>query len=342
MTATLKGACHPGQSAEGAESKGLPRPEDEHFRKQKKNGEAQIVDAPHLLTPIADSHAHVHLLEDPALALARAGAHQVEFVEVIVDVVEDGTAPLSEIGDWVAQAQLKVRKMGSLCCGQAPYNVPRIRMAAGVHPHNAKDWTDEVRCTLVETLHDPRVSALGEIGLDYHYDFSPRDAQKRVFAEQVALAQEAQLPVVLHVREAFDDAYALMQEAGWNAAGVLLHCYTADAEEVKRWVDAGCFVAFGGALTFASSDAIREAIRSVPVDRLLLETDSPYMSPVPLRGQECEPAAVAFTAERALAELLGDGATQQAREQLLQATYQNTLALLDRVPTPWQKGDAHA
>lgn len=338
-------ACprHPERSAEGAESKDLlPVLEDEHFRKRKKNGSAQLVDAPHLLTPLADSHAHVHLLDDPALALARAGAHQVEFIEVIVDAAEDGTQPLQQISGWVQDAQLKVRKMGSLCCGQAPYNVPHVRVAVGVHPHYAKDWTAGVRAVLVDALHDPRVSALGEIGLDYHYDFSPRDAQKRVFAEQVALAQEAGLPVVLHVREAFDDAYDLMQDAGWNPAGVLLHCYTSDAEEVRRWVEAGCFVAFGGALTFASSEAIREAITRVPVSKLLLETDAPYMAPVPLRGQKCEPAMVVFTADRALTELLGEGATQEERQRLLQTTYENTLALLDRPPTPWQEGERHA
>lgn len=315
---------------------------DEHFRKRKKNGDVQFVNAPHLLTDLADSHAHLHLLSNPALALARAGAHEVAFVETIVDVVEDGRAPFDRLDEWVGQAQLFVRQMGSLCCGQAPYNVPRVRMACGVHPHNAKDWTPAVERELVELLHDPRVSALGEIGLDYHYDLSLREDQQRVFARQLALAREAGLPVVLHVREAFEDAYRIMEEAGWNEAGVLLHCYTADAQEVARWVRAGCFVAFGGALTFASSDAIREAIKQVPLERLLLETDSPYMAPVPLRGQKCEPACVVFTAERALTELLGEGASQEERERVLAATYANTLALLDREPTPWQKEDADA
>lgn len=315
---------------------------DEHFYKRKKNGSVQMVNAPHLLTPLADSHAHVHMLADPALALARAGAHEVAFVETIVDVVEDGSAPFENLEGWTQKAELLVRQMGSLCCGQAPYSVPRVRMACGVHPHNAKDWTVEVERTLVERLHDPRVSAVGEIGLDYHYDLSPRVDQLRVFARQLEIAREAELPVVLHAREAFDDAYDCMVKAGWNPAGVLLHCYTADAAEVGRWVDAGCFVAFGGALTFASSDAIREAIRQVPLSKLLLETDSPYMAPVPLRGEKCEPACVVFTADRALGELLGEGATQAERARVLAATYENTLALLDRELTPWQRGEADA
>lgn len=310
---------------------------DELFRKRKKNGQAQIVDAPHLLTPIADSHAHVHLLDDPALALARAGAHEVAFVEVIVDVAEDGAAPFDGLEGWLQRAQLLVRQMGSLCCGQAPYDVPRVRMACGVHPHNAKAWDGNVERQLALRLHDPRVSALGEIGLDHHYDFSPREVQQRVFARQLEMAREAGLPVVLHVREAFDDAYRIMEETGWNPAGVLLHCYTSDAQEVSRWVAAGCSVAFGGVLTFASSDAIREAIRCVPLDKLLLETDAPYMAPVPLRGAQCEPACVVFTAERALEELLGEDASQAERVRVLAATYQNALALLDRPPTPWQE-----
>lgn len=310
---------------------------DEHFRKVKKDGSAQIVNAPHLLTPIADSHAHLQLLADPALALARAGAHQIAFIETIVDVVEDGSATFDDLASWTKRAQLLVRQMGSLCCGQAPYDVPQVRIACGVHPHNAKDWTDGVERELTWRLHDLRVSALGEIGLDYHYDLSPREAQQRVFARQLELAREAGLPVILHVREAFEDAYAIMQEVGWDQAGVLLHCYTSDVHEVARWVDAGCFVAFGGALTFASSDAIREAIRAVPPARLLLETDAPYMAPVPLRGQACEPAQVVFTAEHACAEVLGDEADQEMRVRLLADTYRNALGLLDRPPTAWQR-----
>lgn len=311
---------------------------DELFRKQKKNGQVQVVNAPHLLTPVADSHAHVHLLADPACALARAGAHQVAFVEMIVDVAEDGAAPFQQLDGWITQAQLLVRQMGSLCCGQAPYDVPRVRMACGVHPHNAKAWDADTERALIQRLHDSRVSALGEVGLDYHYDFSPRDVQQRVFARQVELAQEAGLPLVLHVREAFDDAFRILEEAGWNPAGVLLHCYTAAAQEVRRWVAAGCSVAFGGALTFVLSDAIREALRAVPLEKLLLETDAPYMAPVPLRGTQCEPACVVFTAERALAELLGEDAPQTERMRVLAATYRNALALLDRPPTPWQEG----
>lgn len=317
-------------------------PRDEHFRRCKKNGSVSIVNAPHLLTPIADSHAHLQMLDDPAYALARAGAHEVEFVETIVDVAEDGgldSLTYQHLDEWIRASQLEVRQMGSLCCGQAPYNVPRVRIACGVHPHNAKDYTREVERSLIACLHDARTSAVGEIGLDYHYDSSPREDQRRVFARQVRIAQEAHLPVALHIREAFDDGYGIMEAAGWNPAGVLLHCYTSDAVEIKRWVDAGCFIAFGGALTFGRSDDIRAAIHEVPLNRLLFETDAPFMAPVPLRGTTCEPAQIIFTAQHALDELLGQNAPQAERMSLLQATYANALGLLDRPPTPWQMAE---
>ncbi|MCI9129765.1 MAG: TatD family hydrolase [Eggerthellaceae bacterium] len=312
-------------------------PIDDLFRKTGKKGRVKIVDSPHLLTPIGDSHAHLQMLESPALALARAGAHQVEFVECIVDVAEGEAGTYDQLPAWIKDAQLLVRQMGSLCCGQAPYNVPKVRVAAGVHPHNAKDWTPEVRQQLITCLKHPMTSALGEIGLDYHYDASPREQQQEVFAEQLQIAQEAGLPVALHVREAFDDAFAILQEANWDPAGVLLHCYTSDAQEIGRWVDAGCYIAFGGALTFGRSDDIREAIHQVPANRLLLETDAPFMTPHPLRGEECEPAHTVFTACRALDEILGADASQKERIALLEQTYANTLELLDRAPTPWQE-----
>lgn len=313
---------------------------DEHFRKYRKNGTAEIVNAPYMPECIADSHAHIHMLADVPLALARAGVHGVKFIEAITDPAEDGTVLFDSLDGWLRSAQLDVRRMGSLCCGQAPYDVPKVRIAAGVHPHNAKDYTGQMEDMLVRMLHDARVSALGEIGLDYHYDLSPRDVQLNVFARQVRIAKEAGLPVILHVREAYDDAYGLMEAEGWPEGGVILHCYTSDAQEVSRWLAAGCYVAFGGAATFKSSDSIREAAVQVPAGRLLFETDSPYMAPVPFRGTKCEPAHTIWTAD-ALCGVRGCLDTD-AVKQLLRQTYENTLGLLDRQPTPWQKGAAGA
>ena len=215
--------------------------------------------------------------------------------------------------------------------------MPRVVIAAGCHPHNAKRFDTQAELDLRTWLKQPDVVALGEIGLDYHYDFSPVEDQKRAFRAQIRLAKEAGLPVVLHVREAYADAWEIMQEEGFPDAGVLLHCFTADWATLEPWIEAGCSVSFGGAITFGSSDAIRDAASRVPVGQLLLETDAPYMAPKPLRGQKCEPAQMVFTAQR-MAELRG-AQDPLERRKLLTALYDNALRLFDRKPTDWQKAE---
>lgn len=209
----------------------------------------------------------------------------------------------------------------------------------GCHPHNAQHYDDALEAVLRERLHDARVSALGEVGLDYHYDLSPREAQREAFRRQIRLAKEAGLPVVLHMREAHDDGFALLSEEGFPEAGTLLHCFNLDAAELARWVDAGCFIAFGGPLTFKKAEEVREAAKLVPADRLLTETDAPYMTPEPLRGTICGPEHVAFTAAK-LADVRGfEDLRTPARGEFLRQTYLNALGLLDREPTAWQRGE---
>lgn len=213
--------------------------------------------------------------------------------------------------------------------------MPRVRFAVGCHPHNASRYNDALEARLRDCLTDTRVSAVGEIGLDYHYDFSPRDQQREAFRRQVRLAKEAGLPVVLHVREAHDDALAIMRDEGWPEAGTLLHCFNLDWTTLEPWVEAGCFVAFGGPVTFKKADEVREAAARVPLDRLLTETDAPYMTPEPLRGTVCGPEHVVFTAER-LAEVRGQ-ATGDERKAFLRTLLANARGLLDRQPTAWQR-----
>lgn len=205
----------------------------------------------------------------------------------------------------------------------------------GCHPHNAKHYDDALELKLRELLADPRVSAVGEIGLDYHYDFSPREDQRTAFRRQILVAKEAGLPVVLHVREAHDEAFAILQEEGFPEAGTLLHCFNLDWAELERWVDAGCYVAFGGPLTFKKADVVRDAAARVPQDRLLTETDAPYMTPEPLRGAVCGPEHVVFTAEK-LCEVRGFTRGEE-REAFLNALMANACGLLDREPTSWQR-----
>ena len=213
--------------------------------------------------------------------------------------------------------------------------MPRVRIAVGCHPHNAKYYDDGLEADLRRMLKDPRVAALGEIGLDYHYDFSPRDDQREAFRRQLRLAKEAGLPVALHLREAHDEALAIMREEGFPEAGTLLHCFNLDWATLEPWVEAGCYVAFGGALTFNNGDATREAAARVPADRLLTETDAPYMTPEPMRGMTCLPDHVLFTAER-LAEACGRAPGAQ-REEFLARLMDNARELLDRPATAWQK-----
>ena len=157
--------------------------------------------------------------------------------------------------------------------------MPRVRFAVGCHPHNAKFYDDDLERALLDRLADPRVSAVGEIGLDYHYDFSPREDQREAFRRQIRVAKQAGLPVVLHVREAHDEAFAILQEEGFPEAGTLLHCFNLDWAELERWVEAGCHVAFGGPVTFKHADEVRDAASRVPEELLLTETDAPYMTP---------------------------------------------------------------
>lgn len=225
----------------------------------------------------------------------------------------------------------------NLCWGAEPA-IPHMRIACGVHPHVASQWDADMEAALLERLADPRTAALGEVGLDYHYDLSPRDVQQNVFRRQVQLAHVTGLPLVLHVRDAHEDAFRILEEEGWPEAGTLLHCCSVGPDELARWVERGAHVAFGGAVTFQRSDDLRASSAMVPAERLLTETDAPYMAPVPFRGIECGPEFTIFTAER-IAEVRGV-APGEARRALLQQMHDAGVAFLNREPTEWQR--AHA
>ncbi len=185
---------------------------------------------------------------------------------------------------------------------------PALRFAIGIHPHEAARFAGPIEETMAAVRRaidvTPRVAALGEIGLDYHYDLAPRDVQRAVFRAQVALAGEMHLPVVVHTREAEADTVALLEEAGGNRLRGVLHCF-AGTVEMARWaVERGLYVSFAGIVTFANADALRQAAAEVPLDRLLVETDCPYLAPVPFRGKRNEPAWVVEVA-RTLARVKG-------------------------------------
>jgi TatD DNase family protein len=169
-----------------------------------------------------------------------------------------------------------------------------VRFATGVHPHSAGAFAgrpgDSV-ATAAAHVEAFGACGVGEIGLDYHYDFAPRDVQRDVFAAQLSLAKHLGRPVIIHTREATDDTFDILARAG-GVRGVF-HCFTGDAAMARRALDIGFHVSFSGIVTFPKADAIRDAARLVPDDRILVETDSPYLAPVPFRGKRNEPAHVA-------------------------------------------------
>ncbi|MFZ0295107.1 MAG: TatD family hydrolase [Candidatus Sulfotelmatobacter sp.] len=195
-----------------------------------------------------------------------------------------------------------------------------IYATLGIHPHEAR-LADEAAYQNMERLaHHPKVIAWGEIGLDYFYDYSPRDEQKTVFIRQMELAAAAQLPIVIHCRpseaseNAWDDTLALIKEH-WSANGLggILHCFTGNWAQAKRALDMGFMISLAGNLTFPKAQQIRDAALQVPIDRMLIETDSPYLAPVPNRGKRNEPAFVKHTAQK-LAELRGLTAEEIGRQ----------------------------
>lgn len=168
---------------------------------------------------------------------------------------------------------------------------------AGVHPHDAKAAGDDYLRIIEDLCERPRTVALGEIGLDYHYDFSPRDDQRRVFGEQLALAKRLAIPIVIHTREAFDDTMAVLDDSGVDGSLVAFHSFTGDASQVRRVLDIGSMVSFSGIVTFKKADDLREAAVLVDDDRIMVETDAPYLTPDPVRKMKTnEPANVAHVA----------------------------------------------
>ena len=184
-----------------------------------------------------------------------------------------------------------------------------IFAAVGIHPHEAKQATPEVYKTLMALARERernRIIAWGEIGLDYHYDHSPRDVQRREFCRQIRMARELDLPVCIHSREAHDDVLAILDEEMAADVGVVMHCFSGDEQVARRCLDLGFYISFAGPVTFTNARRLPAVVPLVPDNRLLIETDAPYLSPHPWRGREHrnEPARVAVIADR-LAEIRG-------------------------------------
>ena len=197
----------------------------------------------------------------------------------------------------------------------------------GTHPHNAAEEPDVTVEELVELARHPKVVAIGEAGLDYHYDHSPRGISEKSFRTHIAAARETGLPLIIHAREAdVDIARMLEEESAKGAFPFVLHCFTAGADLAQRGLALGGYISFSGVVTFKNAEALREIARGVPSDRLLVETDAPYLAPEPMRGRTNEPAFVVHTAAR-LAALRG------LREaEMRELTTENFFRLFKKVP----------
>jgi TatD DNase family protein len=233
------------------------------------------------MTTFIDSHAH---LADPAFDADRD--------ETIERARITGALAVVAIGESIAAAER--------AADIAERHSGFVFFTAGVHPHDAADFDSSRDVEAIQCLVGDGAVAIGECGLDYHYDHSPRDLQRRAFASQLALARELDRPVVVHTREAEDDTRAMVAEAGRAGVRGVLHCYTGSHALAELAIDVGWSVSFSGIVTFKKwdDDAL---IRLVPDNRLLVESDAPYLAPVPQRGKRNEPAWVSFTVARVAA-----------------------------------------
>ncbi len=214
---------------------------------------------------------------------------------------------------------------------------PDVFCSIGTHPHNAAEEPDVTVAELVEIARHPKVVAIGEAGLDYHYDHSPRDVQRKSFRTHIAAARETGLPLIIHAREADADiAAALEEESAKGAFPFVLHCFTSGPDLARRGLALGGHVSFSGVVTFKNAGALRDIAKSVPPARLLVETDAPYLAPEPMRGKTNEPAFVAHVAAR-LAALRGVDESEIAR-----VTTDNFFRLFKKVPRALQRAPQSA
>ncbi|MFA5272651.1 MAG: TatD family hydrolase [Candidatus Peribacter sp.] len=241
---------------------------------------------------VIDTHCH---LADKQFAR--------DLPQVVVRAQEQGIDRMITIADSIRESHR---------CLKIAEEFEQVFCAVGVHPHHAKDWkpadADALRAMVSSS---PKVRAIGEIGLDYHYHFSPREAQRPVFRAQLALAQELQLPVVVHCREAIADVRSELQDR--DLTRVVLHCCTEKWEDIADLVAQGMFVSFTGIVTYPHAEEIRRVIQQCPMEQLMIETDAPYLAPVPYRGKRNEPAYVVEVA-RLLAKLKGISFEEVDRE----------------------------
>ena len=228
---------------------------------------------------LVDSHAHIQGTEyagDVEAVIARAREAGIDKI-----IAVGGAGEMSSNHEAVALA--------------ASYE--NVYATVGMHPHDAKDVGSEELASLRDLTVHPKVIAVGETGLDYYYSHSPHDVQRRVFAEFIQLARQAGLPLVVHERDAAQDAAQLLRSEGRGNLRGVIHCFTGNYQAACDYLDLGFYLSFTGIITFKNAEPLRDVVRQVPLEKILIETDSPYLTPVPHRGKRNEPAYVRLVAE---------------------------------------------
>jgi TatD DNase family protein len=257
---------------------------------------------------LVDAHCHLdarYFGEGPDAVLQRAHAAGVIGLVVVGLAGEDAQDPAR------ADELDPVRFVVDL----ARRNAGEVTACVGLHPHDASRWTSALHEGLRALAVQPEVAAVGEIGLDYHYDRSPREAQREAFARLVGLAREVRKPIVVHTRSAAEETLAILESEGARDVGGIIHCFSEDRAFAERALALNFDLSFSGIVTFKGARSVREVAAWAPLDRILVETDSPYLAPVPMRGKRCEPAHVVHTA-RCVAELRGVSVEEVAASTL--------------------------
>lgn len=226
-----------------------------------------------IICNMIDTHSHINMLEDIDAVLKNASDAGVEKI-ILPCAYPSDLEPVMEIID----------------------KYDNVYGLLGVHPSEVKDWTDELPDKIRQYSKDKKVAGIGEIGLDYYWDRSFNDLQKEVFIKQIKLANELNLPMSVHDREAHKDTFDILNEYNKNST-VVMHCFSGSVEFARECVKKGFYIAIGGVVTFKNAIKMKEVAKDVPLDRLLLETDAPYLTPVPYRGKENQPAYVKYVAE---------------------------------------------
>jgi TatD DNase family protein len=222
---------------------------------------------------LVDTHAHLEVVDSISEVIDRASKNGVEAVVAVSSNLNSSrrTIEISNSFDTVFSA-------------------------VGIHPHEASSFDESALAQLANLVSEKRVKAIGETGLDYHYVHSNRECQIISFTNHVRLAIRFDLPVIIHIREAFEDVLNILRKPGFSDARGVIHCFTGDYETAKTFMDLGFYISFSGIVTFKNAENVQAAAKRIPLDRMLIETDSPYLAPVPFRGKKNEPAYVIHVA----------------------------------------------